>query len=80
MAVYEFVRIKDANSNGIQNMVKTFNTQLLSEVERSGYSLYGIFFGLLGLASNELYLASFREDHGPSSNETSALSKLIERP
>jgi hypothetical protein len=78
MTTYELLRIKDTNSNGILNMVKTINTRILPEAGRSGYSLYGIFFGLFGLATNELYLMARRENGGPSSDEISPLSKLIE--
>jgi len=78
MATYEFIRIKDRNSNGILNMVKSFNEQILSEAEQSGYSLYGLFFGLLGLASNELYLAAVREDSKTFSNGATPLSGLVE--
>ncbi len=77
MTTYELLRVKDTNSNGILNMVKTINTRILTEAKASGYSLYGIFFGLFGLATNELYLMATREDIGPSSEGTTPLSKLI---
>jgi hypothetical protein len=77
MTTYELLRIKDANSNGILNMVKTINTPILPEAKASGYSLYGIFFGLFGLATNELYLITMRNDIGPSSEGTTPLSKLV---
>ena len=78
MAAYEFIRIKDRNSNGILNMVNTFNNRILSEAEQSGYSLYGLFFGLLGLPSNELYLAAVREDNKLFSDGTTPLTGLVE--
>ena len=77
MTTYELLRVKDTQSNGILNMIKTINTRILPEAKASGYSLYGIFFGLFGLASNELYLIATREDIGPSSDGTTPLSKLI---
>ena len=78
MATYEIIRLKDTDSNSIFNMIKSFNDRILSEAEQSGYSLYGLFLGLLGLASNELYLAVFREDDKPYPNGTSPLSGLLE--
>jgi hypothetical protein len=77
MATYEIIRIKDTNSNSIFNMIKTFNDRILSEAKQSGYSLYGFFLGLLGLSSNELYLAVVREDDKTFSNGTTPLSGLI---
>ena len=77
MVTYEIIKVKDTNSNGILNMVKAFNTRILSEAEHAGYSLYGLFFGILGLASNELYLAAVRENNETFSNGTSPLSKLV---
>jgi hypothetical protein len=77
MTIYELLKIKDTNSNGILNMVKTINGQILPEAKASGYSLYGIFFGLFGLATNELYLMAMREDEGPSSGGITPLSQLI---
>jgi hypothetical protein len=77
LMTYELLRSKDNDSNGILNMVKTINTRILPEVKASGYSLYGIFFGLFGLSSNELYLIATREDIGPSLEGTTPLSKLI---
>ena len=47
MTAYEVLKVKDTNSNGILNMVKTINPRILSEAKPSGYSLYGVFFGLL---------------------------------
>jgi len=79
MPTYEFLRIKDTKSNGILNIVKTINTQILSEAKQSGYSLYGLFFGLFGLASNELYLVAVREDNGPFLDGFTPLSKLAAR-
>jgi hypothetical protein len=77
MTTYELLRIKDTNSNGILTMVKTINTRILPEAGRSGYSLYGIFFGLFGLASNELYLMAMREEDSSSQNGITPLTKLI---
>jgi hypothetical protein len=77
MPIYELLRIKDTNNNSILSMVKTINTQILSAVKASGYSLYGIFFGLFGLATNEIYLMATREDSNPSLDKNTSLSKLI---
>lgn len=77
MSTYELLKVKDLNSNGILNMVKTFDTRILPEVKASGYSLYGIFFGLFGLASNELYLMAMSENGGSSSGGITPLSGLI---
>jgi hypothetical protein len=77
MTTYELLRIKDTNSNGILNLVKTINTRIFPEAGRSGYSPYGIFFGLFGLASNELYLMAMREDDGSSQNGITPLTQLI---
>ena len=77
MPDYELYKVKDVNTNSILNMVKTINTRILPEGGRSGYSLYGIFFGLFGLASNELYLMAMREDDGPSTEGITPLSQLI---
>jgi hypothetical protein len=79
MATYEFIRIKDRNSNGFFNMAKIFKERLLSEAEQSGYSFYGLFFGLLGLASNEVYLVALSEDDKIFSNGTTPLAGLVER-
>jgi len=79
MTTYEFFRVKDTKSNGILNIVKTINTQILSEAKQSGYSLYGLFFGLFGLASNELYWVAVREDNGPFLDGITPLSKLAAR-
>jgi hypothetical protein len=77
MTTYELLRLKDTNSNSFLNMVKTINTRILTEATGSGYSLYGIFFGLFGLSSNELFLIATREDIGPSSEGFTPLSNLI---
>ncbi|MBI4763482.1 MAG: hypothetical protein HY787_02600 [Deltaproteobacteria bacterium] len=77
MTTYELLRIKDTNTNGILNMVKTINTSFLPEAKASGYSLYGLFFGLFGLASNELYLMTTREEASPSLEGITSLSRLI---
>jgi len=77
MTVYEVTRIKDKNSNGILNMISRFSTRILSEIEQSGYALYGIFFGVLGLASNELYLVVVRENNAPKSEDTDSLPDLL---
>jgi hypothetical protein len=58
-------------------LAKTINTRILPEAGRSGYSLYGIFFGLFGLASNELYLMATKEDGGPSSGGITPLAGLV---
>lgn len=79
MAVYEFIRIKDRNRNGILNTVEIISTQILPEAEQSGYSLYGVFFGLLGMVSNELYLVVMREDNAPMLDERRSISNLVER-
>jgi hypothetical protein len=77
MTTYELLRIKDTNTNGILHMVKTINTSILPEAKASGYSLYGLFFGLFGLASNELYLMTTREEASPSLEGITPLSRLI---
>lgn len=48
MITYEILKVKDTNSNGFLNMARTINLQILSEARPSGYSLYGIFYGLYG--------------------------------
>jgi hypothetical protein len=78
MTSYELLKVKDLNSNGIQNMVKTINTRILPEAKASGLSLYGIFFGLFGLATNELYFMTMKEEDGSYSNGISPLSQLIQ--
>jgi hypothetical protein len=78
MTTYEFIRIKDTNSNSIFNMAGTFKDRILSEAEQSGYSFYGLFLGLLGLPSNELYLAVVREDNKAFSNGATPLAGLVE--
>lgn len=77
MTIYELLKIKDTNSNAILEMVKTINTLILPEAKSAGYSLYGTFFGLFGLANNELYLMTTREEAGPSSEGITPLSRLI---
>jgi hypothetical protein len=77
MTVYEILRIKDTNSNRFLKMIKIINSRILSEAKQSGYSLYGIFFGLFGMATNELYLVAVREDSGPFSDIVTPLSKLV---
>jgi len=77
MTVYEVIRIKDKNSNSILNMINKFSTGILSEIEQSGYVLYGIFFGVLGLASNELFLVVVRENNAPTSEDTDSLPDLL---
>jgi hypothetical protein len=77
MTTYEILRIKDTKSNGFRNIVKIINAQILPEANQSGYSLYGIFFGLFGLATNELYLVTVRDDSGTSSDGIIPLSKLV---
>lgn len=77
MITYEILRIKDTKSNGILNIVKTINTQILPEAKKSGYSLYGLFFGLFGLASNELYWVAVKEHNGPFLDGITSLSKMI---
>ncbi len=79
MTTYELFRIKDIKSNGILNIVKTINTQILPEAKKSGYSLYGLFFGLFGLASNELYWVAVREDNESLLDGITPLLKLIAR-
>jgi hypothetical protein len=77
MTTYELLKVKDLNSNGIPNMVKTISTQVLPEAAKSGYSLYGIFFGLFGLATNELYLMAMKEEGGPSMDPNTPPSRLV---
>ena len=77
MATYEFLMVKDDKSNGILDLVKIINTRILPEAGQAGYSLYGLFFGLFGLASNEIYLAAMREDDGPFPDGITPLSKLV---
>ena len=79
MNTYELLRVKDSNSNSFLNMVKTINNEILPQAGESGYSLYGIFYGLFGLATNELYLIALREDKDPSSGVLAPLSGLISR-
>ncbi len=64
--IYYLMRIKDAHQNGIKDLLSSLRDQVLPEAEKKGTSLYGIFFGLFGLASNELYLIlnTSREDEG----------------
>jgi hypothetical protein len=77
MTTYELLRIKDSHSNNFLNLVNTINNEIWSPAKESGYSLYGLFFGLFGLATNELYLVAMREDNGPSSDGMTPLSRLI---
>lgn len=77
MAIYEITKIKDTNSNSIFNMIGAFNERILSEAGQSGYSLYGLFLGLLGLASNELFLAVFRGDDKTYPNGATPLTDLL---
>ena len=77
MMTYEFLKVKDTNSNGILNMVKAINPEILSETKKSGYSLYGVFFGQLGLASNEIYLVAVRKENSPISDPVTPLAKLV---
>jgi hypothetical protein len=77
MVAYEFFKVKDVKSNGILNMVKAIHP-MLSEARPAGYALYGVFFGLLGLASNELYLVTVRDQTGPAANTPSPWSTLLQ--
>ena len=79
MPTYELFRVKDSNSNGFLNMVKIINNRILSKAGESGYSLYGIFFGLFGLATNELYLIAMKEDSNPPVAGTTPLSELLSK-
>ncbi len=72
MTIYELLKIKDTHSNGILNLIKSIHTEILPEAKASGYALYGIFFGLFGLATNELYLLTTRENGGKSSDKVTS--------
>ena len=51
MTIYELHRVQDTKNNNIRNLFETIKGRILSEAGQLGYSLYGIFFGLFGLAS-----------------------------
>ena len=77
MATYELLMVKDNKSNGILDMVRKINTRILPEAEQAGYSLYGLFFGLFGLASNELYLVAVRGNNLTSEEKITPLASLV---
>jgi hypothetical protein len=56
MITYQLIKLKDRNSNGVQDALQKLHSSLLPTVEKRGYRVWGIFFGLFGLATNELYL------------------------
>ena len=76
MASYEFLKIKDPNSNGILNITRAIPA-ILADAGQSGYTLYGVFFGLLGLSSNELYLVAVREKDDPVSDFVTPLAGRV---
>lgn len=72
MITYQLIKLKDKNSNGIQEALQKLHTSILPAAEKNGSRLWGIFFGLFGLATNELYLVTMSETGNDS------LTNLIE--
>jgi|TARA_Y100000310_G_C20616770_1_gene781057 hypothetical protein len=68
---YQLNRLKDNTSNGVQPALQKLQASLLPAAEQAGYRVWGIFFGLFGLATNELYLVTMRDQ------PDDALSDLI---
>jgi len=69
--IYHLNKLKDTSSNGVQDILQKLNL-LLPTAEKNGYRKWGVFFGLFGLATNELYLVMMCE------NEDDSLANLIE--
>lgn len=55
MTVYQHLRIKDANSNSIQSLVQQVKDRWVVKLADQAAQHYGLFHGLFGLASNEVY-------------------------
>ncbi len=57
--------LKDPNRADATDLVRFLNGSARPALEKQGASVFGIFHGLFGLASNELYLVANSEDHQP---------------
>ena len=61
MINYQLLKIQDAGSNSATGLLAFIRGELIPCFEAEELSLYGIFSGLFGLYTNELYLATFAE-------------------
>jgi hypothetical protein len=70
MTVYHLMQLKDSNSNNLRDAISKIENVLGPAAAESGQENYGIFTGVFGLATNELYWMSLGGD------ETILLSEL----
>lgn len=62
MTVYHVLQIKDGNSNNIRNTISKLQDLLIPIATAEGQESYGIFTGVFGLATNELYWITMGND------------------
>jgi hypothetical protein len=69
MTVYHLLQIKDGNSNDLQDAIGTIRDLLEPVATEDDQESFGIFTGVFGLATNELYWMTL------GSGDTSSLAK-----
>lgn len=62
MTVYHLLQIKDSNSNNIQNTISKIQDLLIPIAAAEDQVSYGVFTGVFGLATNELYWMTLGND------------------
>lgn len=66
MRHYDLYELEDESSNGVQQALSGLRESVIPRLEERGDALWGIFFGLFGLGTNELYLVT-ANDRAPAS-------------
>ena len=63
MTIFHVLQIKDQKSNNILNATGSIKDVLIPIAEEDDQQLYGVFTGIFGLATNELYWVMVGKDH-----------------
>jgi hypothetical protein len=58
MQFYQVNLLKDPNHPGPARLLDHVNRTVIPDIEKQGITVFGVFQGLFGLASNELYLVT----------------------
>ena len=76
MTVYHLLQLKDGNSNNVQDAISTIHDVLAPMAADDDQESYGIFTGVFGLATNELYWIITGSDNTSSLAQTARESGL----
>ena len=74
---YQVIRLKDPDSPGPLKLLEQLKQKVIPALAQQGISTFGVFQGLFGIASNELYLVVNSEsDTAPINQQLSGLKIL----